>query len=243
MIKKFHSTYYLGFQVPYAKLVGRSIQHSVISFPLTAGNAAKSGQTVSRIPFVTDEDALALLRNRESDALRLLFDRYSRLVFSIGLRILGDPGESEEVVQDVFIRVFEKASLFDPQRGSAKTWITQLAFHRALDRRSYLTVRKFYHGTELDSLADTLWEQVDLETQVGAKLTAEQLRRAFEELTEKQRQTLELFFFEGMRFLEIAEKLSEPVGNIRHHYYRGLAKLRKGVFIQKIKAKDGDQLS
>jgi RNA polymerase sigma-70 factor (ECF subfamily) len=73
---------------------------------------------------------------------------------------------------------------------------------------------------------------MDWECQLVARLSLEQLQQLFDGLSEEQRQTLQLFFFEGMTFQEIAKKLDEPLGNIRHHYYRGLGKLRMSYFVE-----------
>jgi RNA polymerase sigma-70 factor (ECF subfamily) len=178
----------------------------------------------------SDEDVMARIQNGDHDALKLLFDRYSKLVFCVVVRVLRDVGEAEDVVQDVFSNLYQKAFLFDPNKGTAKSWILRAAFRRALDRHSYLTKRHFYPGKNLALVGDLLCEAVDLERQIVARLSLEQLQHLQNELSEEQRQTLQLFFFEGMTFQEIAEKLREPLGNVRHYYYRGLEKLRKRVF-------------
>jgi RNA polymerase sigma-70 factor (ECF subfamily) len=189
----------------------------------------------SRCP--NDEELMGRLQANDATALDLLFDRYSRLVLGIALRVLHDYGEAEDVVQEVFFHVFQKASLFDPLKGYAKGWIVQVAFHRALDKRAHLGRRGFYLGTEIESLDDTLLGETDLDREIGAKLNRAQLERAFEELPEIQRRTLELFYFEGLELREISEKLNEPLANVRHHYYRGLAKLRKSAFVKKLREK------
>ncbi len=215
-------------------------QGRALPFPVVWGrgraNARIAPKTVdSRIP--TDEELMAKLQANDSVALDILFDRYSRLVFGISLRILHDYGEAEDVVQDVFFHVFQKAALFDPLKGGVKGWVVQVAFHRALDRRAHLDRRGFYVGTEIGSLDDTLLGETDLDREIGAKLNRVQLEKAFEELPEMQRRTLELFYFEGLELREISEKLNEPLANVRHHYYRGLEKLRKSAFVKKLREK------
>ena len=163
------------------------------------------------------------------------FDRYARLVFGVANRVLHDHGEAEDVVQEVFFHIFQKAALFDPLKGSAKGWIVYIAFHRALDKRAHLGRRGFYLGTVIESLDDTLLGETDLDREIGAKLNREQLEKAFEELPESQRRTLELFYFEGLELREISERLEQPLSNVRHHYYRGLAKLRKSSFVKKLR--------
>jgi RNA polymerase sigma-70 factor (ECF subfamily) len=87
--------------------------------------------------------------------------------------------------------------------------------------------RRFYNGTDVKDLEDTLSGGTNLEEQIAARLNGSQLRRAFEYLSEKQRTTLEMFFFEGCTLREISQRLDEPIESVRHHYYRGLAQLRK----------------
>lgn len=193
---------------------------------------ARFNDTESSRGVPVDDEIMLRLRNRSDEAaLRLLFERYSKLVYSVGLRILHDPHDAEEIVQEVFLYLYEKSHLFDPAKGSAKSWIVQLAFHRALDRKSYSTIRRFYTGTTLDHVAETMSGGANVEEEVGAKLNVEQIRREFAELNERQRATIELFFFEGMEFREIAAKFKEPLGNVRHYYYRGLEKLRRNACI------------
>ena len=208
-------------------------------FPIIWGNRARSF-SVGESPVVgdpSDEEVLARLHEKDSNALDLLFDRYSRLVLSIGYRILHDYGEAEEVVQDTFFQVFQKANLFNRLKGTAKAWIVQIGYHRALDRKSYLARRGFYVGTEISILSNTLVMETDLDREIGANLDRVQLEKAFEDLSEIQRQTLELFYFEGFELREIAENLNEPLGNIRHHFYRGLEQLRRSAFVQRLREK------
>jgi RNA polymerase sigma-70 factor (ECF subfamily) len=178
-----------------------------------------------------DEELMARLRSRDSEALEVLFERYSRLVLGIALRTLRDFGEAEDTVQETFFYLYKRARLFDSAKGSAKAWIVQAAFHRALDRKLYLRRRGFYVGKEIDSLCDTLPGATDLDHEIGAKINRTRLELAFAELPEAQRRTLEMFYFEGLDLREIAEALNDALGNIRHHYYRGLERLRKDALV------------
>ena len=183
----------------------------------------------------SDEELMSSLQAKDSKALELLFDRYSGLVFGIALRILNDRSEAEEVVQEAFFYIYQKALSFDPLKGSAKGWIVQDAFSRARDRKAHLSRRGFYSGTDIDSLDDTLLGQNDVEREIGARLDFSQLQCAFEDLTHMQRQTLEMFYFEGMELREISERLREPFGNVRHHFYRGLERLRKSPAVKRLR--------
>jgi RNA polymerase sigma-70 factor (ECF subfamily) len=188
-------------------------------------------------PDLSDENLMALLRAEDSDALDILFTRHSRLVYSIALRILHDAGEAEEVVQECFLYVYRKALAFEPARGSAKVWIVQVAYSRARDRKAHLLRNGFYLRTDIDSLGQdvTLIGQEDVEREIGARLDFDRLQCAFEELTHIQRETLELFYFEDLGLREISERLHEPLGNVRHHFYRGLERLRKSTVVERLR--------
>jgi RNA polymerase sigma-70 factor (ECF subfamily) len=160
-----------------------------------------------------------------SDELATLFEQYSRSVLGAACRVLHDHTEAEEVVQDVFLYVHRKSQLFDPSRGSLKAWIIQIALTRALDRKLYLA-RKHFHADRILG-CNQLHAQTDLERQIDAKLTRARLERALSVLTDRQRRTIEFFYFEGLDLKEISEQLGESLGSIRHHLYRGLARLRR----------------
>ena len=186
----------------------------------------------------SDEELMASLQAQDSKALDLLFSRYSRLVFGIALRILNDRSEAEEVVQEAFFYLYQKCSVFDPSKGTAKGWILQIAFSRGRDRKAHLLRRGFYSGTDIDSLDDTLLGRGDIERDVAVKLDFSSLQSAFDDLTEMQRRTLELFYFDGLDLREISERLHEPFGNVRHHFYRGLERLRKSPAVKRLRDKE-----
>ena len=121
--------------------------------------------------------------------------------------------------------------LFDPSRGSAKIWIVQIAYSRAKDQKAHLSRRGFYLRTDIESLEldETLAAGADVEREIAAKLDFNRLEYAFNNLTSMQRQTLKLFYFEGLGLKEISEQLQEPLGNVRHHFYRGIERLRRSA--------------
>ena len=208
-----------------------------LALPAVWGSTRESALSlpVVEVRSPSDEELMSSLQAKDSKALELLFDRYSPLVFGIALRILNDHSEAEEVVQEAFFYVYQRALIFDPLKGSAKGWIVQVAFSRARDRKAHLSRRGFYSGTDIDSLDDTLLGQNDVEREIGARLDFSQLQCAFEDLTHMQRQTLEMFYFEGMELREISERLHEPFGNVRHHFYRGLERLRKSPAVKRLR--------
>jgi RNA polymerase sigma-70 factor, ECF subfamily len=208
-----------------------------LSFPVAWGKSPERPATAPdaverRIP--SDQEVMARLQSNDSSALEILFDRYARLVLRIARGVLRDSGEAEDVVQDAFFHLYKKSMLFDGSKGAVKSWILQIALHRALDRKAHLARRGFYLGTDIGSLDDTLLGETDLDREIGAKLNRVRLEKAFEELPDIQRLTLELFYFEGLNLREISAKLNEPLGNTRHHFYRGLERLRRSAFVQKL---------
>lgn len=215
----------------------RTPQERILPLPILAKQASERRELHELQP--SDEELMERLRDSDSAALDTLFGRYARLVMGIALRALRDHGEAEDAVQETFLYIYRKAALFDAQKGTAKAWIVQVAFHRALDKRAYLVRRGFYSGTEIDSVGDTLMVADDSVRQADARINGAMLGVAFAELSQVQRRTLELFFFEGMDMREIADAIGETLGNVRHYYYRGLERLRENVFVKELRSERG----
>jgi RNA polymerase sigma-70 factor, ECF subfamily len=172
---------------------------------------------------LTDEQLVVALLGGEQDALTVLFDRYSKLIFSVAMRIVNDPGEAEEVVQTVFLDFFRGLATFDQNKGILRVWLLQYAYHRALNRRCHLAASRFYKWVDLDSAASqpTLsWNPGDVAE--VARLT----NQLMNSLKPRQREVLELTYFDGLTAEEISIKLDESVNVVRHELYRSLAKLR-----------------
>jgi RNA polymerase sigma-70 factor (ECF subfamily) len=174
---------------------------------------------------LTDEVLIAHLSAGHDDALAVLFDRYHRLVRGVALRIVQDFGEAEDVIQCVFLEVYQVARQFDARKGTVRTWLLQYAYHRSMNRRQHLVSRKFYATGDIAEADDDplVWEAQSTVASAETKLLVEQALRT---LTGAQRTVLELAYFQGLSLQEIAERTNEPWGNVRHHYYRGLSKLR-----------------
>jgi RNA polymerase sigma-70 factor, ECF subfamily len=215
-----------------------------LSFPVVWGvgrEGCLAGPQPTEVRSPSDEELMAWIQAKDSKGLDLLYTRYSRLVFGIAFRIVNDKSEAEEVVQETFFSLYQKAMLFDPAKGSAKGWLAQIAFSRARDRRAHLLRRGFYSGTDIESLDDTLQGPDDIEREVGLRIDCSQLLTAFEDLTQMQRKTLELFYFQGLELREISERLNEPFGNVRHHFYRGLERLRKSPAVKRLREIHNEQ--
>lgn len=192
-------------------------------------NATEPVPSQSNIETRDDAHLVAQIGAGDREALSQLFRRFAKPIRSVGRRILRDDAEADDLVQEVFLYIHRKWSLFDGTKGSARSWIFQIAYTQALLRRRRLKSQGFTSG-----IADNLCE-VEPRTNSGADYdqTVEGLfgrngwRQILESLTEEQRETLRLHFFEGYSFAEIAQKLGQSYSNVRNHHYRGLEKLRK----------------
>jgi RNA polymerase sigma-70 factor (ECF subfamily) len=180
----------------------------------------------------SDESLLAQLCVGSGEALAILFERYARVTRSVALRILRDPAEAEDLVQDLFLFIQRKCAIFDSSKSSATSWIIQMTYHRAIERRRYLTTRHFYSHADSDGLRSQMVGVPTTESDYSpeAVLGRNGLEKIFRALSDDQRETLRLYFFEGFTIAEIAAKRGQPHGNVRHHYYRGLSKLREQMF-------------
>lgn len=207
----------------------------------TKSKVEQSAAAVFLAPEISDEQLMEQVRQGSREALVPLFRRYGHAVRSVACRILRNEAEADDLVQEVFLFVFRKAALFDPSLGTARSWIVQVTYHRAIDRRRYLTSRRYYTFEDVDASAQeppddrreiATWE-MSLDGVWGRK-TAAEIRSL---LSADQLRTIEQHFFEGYTLEEIAERTNQSLVNVRHHYYRGLEKLRKSAFARKLQPK------
>jgi RNA polymerase sigma-70 factor, ECF subfamily len=194
------------------------------------------GDTPANQEEISDELLMMRVRERDNAALALLFRRYGRIVRGIAFRVLRDESEADDLVQDFFVLIIQKSGLFDPTRGSPRSWILQIAYRHALYRRRSLNSRHFYTRVDLDDVGETLGNnRVTFRDSEYRLLDKIGLRSVFDGLSENQRQTLQMFFAEGHSLLEIAQKLKQTRANVKNHYFRGLEKLRKEFFGDKLR--------
>jgi RNA polymerase sigma-70 factor, ECF subfamily len=209
---------------------------SVIRFPTLPLETDGGSNPLEVIPAqnppeqIDDETLIYRMRNGDRDACSCLFKRFARTVRNVGRRIVRNNTEADDLVQEVFLYIHRKGALFDSSKGSARSWIIQVAYTQALLRRRELKSHGFYQPGIADRRAGG--EQA---SDRGAHYdhTVEGLfgrngwKKISEDLTEDQRETFRLHFFQGYTFAEIAEELGQSLANVRNHHYRGLEKLRK----------------
>lgn len=208
-----------------------SVTFRLIDLAASAEAAAERAEP-SYNPQISDEDLILQISAGSREALGLLFRRYAKVVRGVSYRVLRDASEADDLVQDVFLLINRDCKKFDGSKASAKFWILQMAYRRAISRRRYLTSRHFYTCVNPDDAANELQDphKACFEDSIEGMLGQGSLQRVFESLSEDQRRTLRLHFVEGCTFDEIAAKLGQSRGNVKHHYFRGLEKLRKQVF-------------
>jgi RNA polymerase sigma-70 factor (ECF subfamily) len=177
----------------------------------------------------SDEALVCRIRERDQEALGLLFKRYARLVWSVAEKVLEDGAEAEDVMQEVFLLIYKKPFIFESSKGPARRLIVFVAYQSAFTRRRYLRTRHAHATGDSGTVGATeaapsaaLYDE-SMEAHFGR----EKLRLALADMSEDQRRTLRMHFFEGYTVSEIAQKLHQPQGNVKHHLYRGLEKLRK----------------
>jgi RNA polymerase sigma-70 factor, ECF subfamily len=187
----------------------------------------KAATAPAQVPDFSDEALLEQVKNGCTEALSVLFRRYARLVRATAYKILRDDSEADDALQEVFLFLHRKSELFDSSKNSARSWIVQVTYHRAIDRRRYLQARHFYTQVDLEDVARELGDRK--QRTAIERLEQEGLWKLFHSLSDNQRRTLVLFFLEGLTLHEIARKLGQTRGNVKNHYFRGLDRLRKQI--------------
>ncbi len=175
-----------------------------------------------------DRGLIARIESRDADALALLYDRHSARLFGLAQRILGDTGEAEEVLQEVFLHVWKAAASFDASRGPVLAWLLVATRSRSIDR---LRSRRPGGSTGVRSLeeAPETASREDPEADAAGREWEAQCRAAIAGLPEDQRRALELAYFEGLTHQEIARRTATPLGTVKTRVRLGLMKLRERI--------------
>jgi RNA polymerase sigma-70 factor (ECF subfamily) len=171
----------------------------------------------------SDPELAAALVAGEIDAVDALFTRYGRVAYSLAIRILGDPGRAEDVVQDAFVRVWKRAASFDARRGSLRTWLLTVVRNCAIDHlRGSLHERA---EMELQVEVRAEGEGSNPWREVSRSLERDAVRVALRSLPGEQRQAIELAYYGGYSQQEIARMVDAPLGTIKGRTRLGLEKL------------------
>ncbi len=175
-----------------------------------------------------DPALLALIAQGHENAISELYDRYSRLVFSVALNALGDSARAEEVTQDVFLRVWEKAASYRSDMGRVATWLCSISRNRSIDlyrqsraRQEILQV-SWEQGEDFDPPAPQ-----NIENDFDVRQRQRLVRWAISQLSPEQKQALGLAYFQGLSHSEISQALGEPLGTIKTRIRLGMQKLKQ----------------
>lgn len=173
------------------------------------------------------EERLARIATGDKRAFAELYDATAARVFGLVRRLLIDPAQSEEVTQEIYLEIWQTASRYQPERGSAMSWMLTMAHRRAVDR-----VRASQSSRDRDSKVgirdfDREYDQVAEHAEIT--LEGERVKRALTGLTELQRQAVELAYYAGLSHTEIAEQLHVPVGTIKTRIRDGMIRLRDAM--------------
>jgi RNA polymerase sigma-70 factor (ECF subfamily) len=178
-----------------------------------------------------DVSLLQRILARDTAAVAELYDRHSRLLFGLITRILQDRAEAEEILQQVFVRVWTRAELYDPRLGGPKPWLVRLARNCAIDRLRARRARDGAGWTPLDeSMAEPAASNTDIRTPEAAALDAERRGKvmdALDALPAEQRRLIEAAFFEGYTHSELAERFGLPLGTVKTRIRAGMIAMRQ----------------
>ena len=171
-----------------------------------------------------DEDLIGRLQKRDPRALGELYDQYGRLAYSLILRVVRDTGVAEDLVQETFLRVWNRVQGFDAKKGSLGPWLLTVARNRAID---YLrsTTGRARNSLELEATEHPALFS-DMEKDILLSDKARRLKAAIEKLSPKQREVIELAYFEGLSQTEMAERMGQPLGTVKTWVRTALRNLR-----------------
>lgn len=168
------------------------------------------------------------LLQRDVSAFEELYDRHSRLVYALVLRILQQATTAEEVVQDVFLQLWRNTAQYDGSRGPFVPWLLAIARNRALDQLRLKSERQRRREEQTDELPPVV-AIPDLEGSLDEKRRATRVRELMNSLHPQQRRAIELAYFEGLSHSEIANALKEPLGTVKSWIRNGLLRLKEGL--------------
>ena len=163
-----------------------------------------------------------LVSQRDRDAFSALYDDLSSLVFGLALKVCRSHALAEEVTQEVFVQVWDQAGRFDRERGSARSWIATIAHRRAVDvvRKAQSAANREEAVASDPPLGDVADDVIDLDEM-------ERVRAAMGSLSPLQREAIELAYFGGLTYREVAERLDVPLGTVKTRMRDGLARIRE----------------
>lgn len=175
-------------------------------------------------------DLLRRVAQKDRAAFEELYSRYSNVLYATALKFLKEDADAQDVVQDVFIQIWDKAKLYDPAKGKPLTWAMTMTRNRSIDRiRAIQRRSRLRDEFEQETVFDESAGVREALSGVDASEKGRILRDAVSQLSPQQKTVIELAFFRGLTQSEIADKLGEPLGTIKARARRGLMKLKEAL--------------
>ena len=201
---------------------GASLQNSLRT---ATAQVATTQDLVKPLP--TDEQLISAICKGEESAIEVLYERYHRYAYTLAYRILHDPLASEDIVQDAFLSIWRKASLYQTQNGSVQSWIQAIVRHRAIDKIR-ASVHRDYQWTPLqaDNEQDPPSEEPDVWEQAWQSEQHRIIYEVMEQIPGEQRMVIELAYFGGLTHAEISEQYQIPLGTVKGRIRLGLQKMK-----------------
>ncbi|MBW4520065.1 MAG: sigma-70 family RNA polymerase sigma factor [Scytolyngbya sp. HA4215-MV1] len=186
-----------------------------------------SAQEPKATDALSDIDLFNALRSGQASALRVLYDRYARLVFSLAFKILGNSEEAEDITQEIFLKLWRQDK-YNPSRGSLGSFLTTMTRSRSIDKlRSrgvqYRFMRRWQGVVQSEAGSAYPLEQASLQER------SQIVQAALMQISETERQVLEIAYYEGLSQSEIAKRLNLPLGTVKTRSRQGLLKLRQAL--------------
>lgn len=183
----------------------------------------------SDLAAASDTDLIGRASEGDAGALEVLYDRYSRVVYSFALRIVGDPQLAEELLQEVFFRAWQQGAAFRAARGTFVTWLLSITHNMAIDEvRKRRRRPQRADNEEPDAVFAAMPDEgQDVEEEVWLSSLRTLIAGALEQLPPAQREAIEMAYFQGLTQREISERLGEPLGTIKTRMRLGIQKLRE----------------
>jgi RNA polymerase sigma-70 factor (ECF subfamily) len=173
-----------------------------------------------------DQDLIEQVKKGDKTAFKEIYSRFSQVTYNLALRILKDKEDAEEVVQEIFLQIWNKAYSYDPDRGAVSIWVVNIARSRSIDKLRTVGYRN--KNVEIDE--EKVNSNVDLSRTIEDRDESKQvIKKALDSLPDKQRIAIELVYFGGLTHIEAAEELEEPVGTIKTRIRLGVMKLKDKI--------------
>jgi RNA polymerase sigma-70 factor (ECF subfamily) len=179
--------------------------------------------------YQTDAELFLLLKNGQTNALAILYDRHCALVYGIALQLLGNTEEAEDLTQNIFLKLIDNSS-YDPKRGSLRTFLAMLTRSRSIDRLRARTRANKNRSRQISNERDrVLYDSNNSIERISQTERSTEVQNALDRLSSQEREVLQMAYYEGLSQSEIATRLDTPIGTIKSRARRGLLKLREAL--------------